>query len=53
MEKRRKRMRRNNFPYRSLSNRGPSFKRNQKGVEDIVSPASFTKRIRRRRRSGW
>lgn len=32
MERRRKR-RRNNFPYRSLSNRGPSFKRNQKGLK--------------------
>lgn len=43
---------RNNSPYRSPSNRGFSFKRNQKGV-DVVSLASLTKGKRRMRRSGW
>lgn len=46
--RRKRRRRRNSSP----SNRGLSFKRNQKEVED-VSPTSLTKERRRRRRSGW
>lgn len=37
---------------RSPSNRGLSFKRNQKGVEDVTSTL-LTTRSRRRRTSGW
>lgn len=38
---------------RSPSNRGLSFKRNQKAVEDVTSPTLLTKRSRRRRRFSW
>lgn len=38
---------------RSPSNRGLSFRRNQKEVEDVTSPTLLTTGSRRRRRSSW